>query len=763
MCGIAGFLSFRKQKFDPEQRQRILNDMGSAIARRGPDEQTFYDDETLSFVFRRLSIIDVDGGQQPIWNEDESIFVAVNGEIYNHRELRETLEANHTFRTRSDSEVVLHLYEEHGEACLEHLNGMFAVVLWDAKRKKLLLARDPLGIKPLYYTLVEDGLVFASELKALLMHPECPRELAWNDLEIIGVQQKAAVSTYIKDVHFLAGGCYATISADQPFACKHFWRIDEHFRHEPGSAGADQYREDYARLVEDAVRRQLMSDVPVGLFLSGGIDSSLIAAIAASETRDLHCFTVVERTTVLAGDVQQAFKVCDELGLPLYAALFDVEALAEQFTFEDFERQIAMIESPRFDPEWYFKNELHKFAKREVPDLKVMLIGQGADEFAGGYSRRLGVDNKSWDDYLADEVDPELSFYAAQHSGVPSRFDSLLREGYLERIGNVQPHDYHSKMRLLTYQLQHFNLWHEDRSSSYEGVESRVPFLDHRIVELAASIPDCDHEELFWDKDIVRSTLRKWLPNYPKDKEKVAFFVTDQVSVIDDFVVSIARKLYPQFERDFLLGDDCPFDAQEIAKIHQRIVDPGAGLYDNAWYLLEIMSVCVFERLCREPARMLEIVARPSKTAIRRIDRDEFIEIERRFLSESTGPAGRTWRPDTRVRVARECRILMSLAGGDESVSLVLMRDGKIANNIDVPAGHDWLLAFFERLSELGTEYQDVRYWSEATKLDMQTLVNTFEPLVNLGYLEQVPDHMREPGDAQAGESVGSNQNRNAI
>ena len=737
--------------------------MGSAIARRGPDEQTFYDDETLSFVFRRLSIIDVDGGQQPIWNEDESIFVAVNGEIYNHRELRETLEANHTFRTRSDSEVVLHLYEEHGEACFERLNGMFAIVLWDAKRKKLLLARDPLGIKPLYYTLVDGGLIFASELKALLMHPECPRELAWNDLEIIGVQQKAAVSTYIKDVHFLAGGCYATISADEPFACKHFWRIDEHFRHEPGSVGADQYQEDYARLVEDAVRKQLMSDVPVGLFLSGGIDSSLIAAIAAGETQDLHCFTVVERTTVLAGDVQQAFKVCDELGLPLYAALFDVEALAEQFTFEDFERQIAMIESPRFDPEWYFKNELHKFAKREVPDLKVMLIGQGADEFAGGYSRRLGVDNKSWDDYLADEVDPELSFYAAQQHGVPSRFDSLLREVYLNRIGNVQPHDYHSKMRLLTYQLQHFNLWHEDRSSSYEGVESRVPFLDHRIVELAASIPDCDHEELFWDKSIVRSTLKKWLPDYPKDKEKVAFFVTDRVSVIDDFVVSIARKLYPQFEREFLHGDDCPFDAREVEKIHQRIVEPGAGLYDNAWYLLEIMSVCVFERLCREPARMLEIVARPSKTAIRRIDRDEFTEIERRFLSEPTGPAGRTWRPDTCIRTARDCRILMSLGGGEEPVSLVLMRDGKIANNVDIPPGHDWVLAFFERLCDLGAECQDLQYWSQATNLDMQTLVNTLDPLVNFGYLEQVPEQIRELGGTQAGESLGSNENRNAI
>lgn len=757
MCGIAGFLRFQKQRFDLEQRQRILNDMGSAIARRGPDEQTFYDDGTLSFVFRRLSIIDVDGGQQPIWNEDRSIFVAVNGEIYNHRELREPLEASHTFRTQSDSEVVLHLYEEYGETCFERLNGMFAVVLWDVKQQKLLLARDPMGIKPLYYVLIEEGLIFGSELKALLMHPECPRDLAWNDLDIIGVQQKSQVSTYVEGVHFLGAGCYATMSAGRSFTQKHFWRIDDHIRHEAQSVGTARYRDDYARLVEDAVKKQLMSDVPVGLFLSGGIDSSLIAAIAAAETQDLHCFTVVERTTVLAGDVRQAFEVCDQLGLPLYAALFDVEALAEQFTFEDFERQIAMIESPRFDPEWYFKNELHKFAKREVPDVKVMLLGQGADEFAGGYSRRQDVDYGSWDEYLASEIDTDLSFYSAQGHGVPPRFDPLLRSEYRYRLGNFRPHDYHSKMRLLTYQLQHFNLWHEDRSSSYEGVESRVPFLDHRIVELAASIPDRDHEQLFWDKSIVRSTLKKWLPNYPEDKEKVAFFVTDRVSVINDFAVTIARRLFPQFARDFLQRDDCPFDAAEVEKIHRHILERNASLHYNAWFLLEIMSVCVFERLCREPERMLDIVARPSKTAIRCIGRGEFDEIEHRFLSEPAEPVGRTWRPDNCIRIARDCRILMSLDAGDNPVSLVLMHDGKIANGIDVPPDHDWLLAFFERLTELGEDYKDLRYWSEATSLDMQLLVNTFDQLVNIGYLEQVP------GTTQKVEPFESNKSMNAI
>src|SRR5262245_30864974 len=185
MCGFAGFVSFdpRHQRAAAERRA-ILHAMGGQLARRGPDDETLFDDGILAFVFRRLSIVDVAGGRQPIWNEDRSVFVSVNGEIYNHAELRGTLREAHAFSTRSDSEIALHLHEERGPEFLALLNGMFALVLWDTRARRLLLARDRVGIKPLYYARTRDGLLFGSELKSLLAHPDCPTELNLADVDL---------------------------------------------------------------------------------------------------------------------------------------------------------------------------------------------------------------------------------------------------------------------------------------------------------------------------------------------------------------------------------------------------------------------------------------------------------------------------------------------------------------------------------------------------------------------------------------------------
>ncbi|MES2941143.1 MAG: hypothetical protein V4864_25970 [Pseudomonadota bacterium] len=183
MCGIAGFLSYRSSGEDPAARRRRLQAMGDAIAHRGPDDAQYYDDGHLALVFRRLSIIDVDGGAQPMANEDGRLRIAVNGEIYNHGALRAQLRDRHRFASASDSEVALHAWEEWGEASLERLHGMFAMVLWDRAARQLVLARDRLGIKPLYVCELPHGLLFASELKALLAHPDCPRAMDWQAVD----------------------------------------------------------------------------------------------------------------------------------------------------------------------------------------------------------------------------------------------------------------------------------------------------------------------------------------------------------------------------------------------------------------------------------------------------------------------------------------------------------------------------------------------------------------------------------------------------
>ncbi|RPJ84997.1 MAG: hypothetical protein EHM13_02460, partial [Acidobacteria bacterium] len=182
MCGFAGFVSREQRPGTGEARMAVARAMGRQLRRRGPDDEQFLSTDRLTLVFRRLAIVDCAGGRQPIANEDGTIFLAVNGEIYNHRELRSGLRGTHRFRSRSDSEVVLHLYEERGPAALDALVGMFAIAIWDEGAGRLLLARDRLGIKPLYYATPGADLLFASELKALLVHPDAPREFAWQDL-----------------------------------------------------------------------------------------------------------------------------------------------------------------------------------------------------------------------------------------------------------------------------------------------------------------------------------------------------------------------------------------------------------------------------------------------------------------------------------------------------------------------------------------------------------------------------------------------------
>lgn len=603
MCGLAGFLDYRKP-IAADERRRILARMGQRLARRGPDDEQFYDDGVLSLVFRRLAIIDPGTGRQPIWNEDESILVAVNGEIYNHRELRAGLAGGHVFRTRSDSEVVLHLYEELGEDCLRELNGMFAILVWDRRRQKLLLARDRLGIKPLYYTQVDGALLFASELKALLAHPRCPRTLNWHDIGRPGVEPEL-IPSFVVGVHHLPGGEYLTCSRERGPAVAPYWRLADHLSHAGGdrSVDTDDCIERYGELLEDSVRRQLMSDVPVGLFLSGGLDSCLLAAIAAAHQPDLHCFSVVERTTVRVGDAEQAARTADRLDLPFHAVIYDRDTFIDalDFDLQCFEYLVWMMDSPRFEMEWLLKHELHRYAKTAVPELKVILLGQGADEFAGGYSSPLHSHRPDWNGYLAHlrrkQREPE---WAA--AGVPERYINLLAGDSPPPGAAPEIDPYHRQMLFNASYLQRYNLWHEDRTSAIQGIESRVPFLDHRLVELLAGLPGRLHPRLFHDKRIVRAQIADRLPGYPADRRKVNFYRTGSLSSVDLVATRILRRIFPAFRMKYLDRAGALFSAPVLGRIFDRIVK-GTSIDMNAVHLLyEVMTLSIFRDRLLGPA-----------------------------------------------------------------------------------------------------------------------------------------------------------------
>src|SRR5437660_5328807 len=278
MCGIVGIVNL-----DPREPvdETLLKRMRDVLRHRGPDGEGLWIEGPVGLGHRRLAIVDVAGGHQPLANEDESVWIAYNGEIYNHAALRPGLEQRgHRYRTRSDAETILHLYEEDGERCVERLQGMFAFAIWDRVRRRLLLARDRLGIKPLYYAITDDEVLFASEIKAILAAGSI--RPAFNEAvipEFLASRFVAGEETFFRGILKLLPGRTLSWSAEEGFRERRYWRLPAEI-HETPASPQEVAREVRARL-EAAVRSHLMSDVPLGLFLSGGLDSSGLAALMA--------------------------------------------------------------------------------------------------------------------------------------------------------------------------------------------------------------------------------------------------------------------------------------------------------------------------------------------------------------------------------------------------------------------------------------------------------------------------------------------------
>jgi len=595
MCGFAGFVQFGDQGISRSQRSRELLSMGNQLMRRGPDDEQFWLDDALAFVFRRLAIVDIEGGQQPIWNETGTIFVAVNGEIYNHLELRTELRDAHTFRTHSDAEIVLHLYEERGAEALQLLNGMFAIALWDTQRQQLFLVRDRLGIKPLYYSQVDGQLLFASELKALITHPACPNQPNWQDLKV-----PTPRSSYVKGVHLLPAGHYLQYDQTTQMAnpvC--YWSIEQHFVTDSQATGftAEDYVIRYGELLLDSVQKRMMSDVPVGAFLSGGLDSSTIVAIAAHQQANLHCFTVVEPCTILTGDVPAAHDLAQLLQVPFYPVLFETHQLIQQlnFTLSQFEYFVWMMDAPRFSLEWFFKHELHRYAKTIDPNLKVMLLGQGADEFAGGYSKLVRQGSVDWQTYLDDLWTTELSSFFASRR-LPEAWQTWLPSP--DSTNSVDK--FHGEMLHRVMELQFHNLWHEDRTAASQGIESRVPFLDHRLVELLASIPPCYHAELFWDKAIIRRVAQSWLPERLTQREKVGFFYSaNDLSSVHQLLYQFLLRVFPDFVDKYLNNRNSLFSKSRMVELFQQSNLDGDNRIQVMQKLINCMAMTIFDQLCQ--------------------------------------------------------------------------------------------------------------------------------------------------------------------
>lgn len=497
MCGIVGMFN----RSGAPAASAVLTAMTDKLAHRGPDGEGTYLDGALGLGHRRLSILDLsDAGRQPMETADGRYVVTYNGEIYNFRELRKELEAlGCAFHSRCDTEVLLQAYVRWGKQCLDRLNGMFAFAVWDRQARELFLARDRYGIKPLYVTECGETFLFASEIKALAVHPafrtDVDREAL---LEYFTFQNFFTDRTLFKGVRLLPAGSWMVVSAQMVGAPVSYWDYD--FR-EPEQAGDDRaYREELDRLLQQAVTRQLVSDVPVGAYLSGGMDSGTVTALAAREIPNLHSFTCGFDLHSASG-IELGFDERDAAELMSYR--FGTEHYEMVLKAGDMERAMPALayhlEEPRVGqsyPNYYVARLAGKF-------VKVVLCGTGGDELFGGYPWRYyrAVVNDDFEHYVD-------KYYAYWQRLIPNQAIQKVFQPIWPEVRHVwtrnifrdvfrrseaslaRPEDYiNHSLYFEAKTFLHGLLVVEDKLSMAHGLETRVPFLDNDLVDFAMKVP----------------------------------------------------------------------------------------------------------------------------------------------------------------------------------------------------------------------------------------------------------------------------------
>ena len=528
--------------------------MAAAIAHRGPDSDGFLVDKNGGLAFRRLSIIDVAGGDQPIFNEDESMAIILNGEVYNHHELRKGLvERGHRFRTHSDVETVLHLFEEKGERCLDDLRGMFALAIWKRRDQSLFLARDRVGKKPLYFArLTGGGIVFGSEIKAILQHPEVKRDPDPSAIDqFLTLQYVPSPMTAFRGIERLAPAHWLRWREGR-FEQGRYWRLDYE---DKLTASEPELKEELLRLLREAVAIRLESEVPLGAFLSGGIDSSAVVAFAAeASTKPLDTFSIGFQP-VNFDESRYARLVATKFGTHHHELMVDAGApeLIDDIVWH-------------YDQPFGDSSAIPSFhvARITRPHVTVVLNGDGGDESFAGYGRYLlnrysryyglprpirgavqalarpvaravGRGERMLDAGTAGPLDAYFATLSHLH---PSRRSWLYGDDFQRRLA----HDAPAPLRYL-HSTPHAALLDSmldtdvnnylpddllvkmDVATMAHSLEARSPFLDHKVMEFMARVPASEKLRGGETKHLLKAALRGIVPDEILDRPKMGFGV----------------------------------------------------------------------------------------------------------------------------------------------------------------------------------------------------------------------------------------------
>ncbi len=566
MCGICGIVALNGERsFSREDLQAMAN----AIRHRGPDDQGELISGPVGLGFRRLSIIDLGGGHQPMANEDGTVWIVFNGEIYNHAQLRPELERRgHRYATTSDTETIVHLYEEFGEDCVKQLRGMFGFAIWDIPRKRIFCARDRLGIKPFYYTISGGNFAFGSEIKALFELPGIRAALNRKSLpEFFALGYLSAEETMFENVRKLMPGHRLTLDLTGGAArpkIEQYWDLDISRAAQPRTEA--EYIAQFRELFEDTVRLHLMSDVPLGVFLSGGLDSSAIAAVMSSLRRDrIQTFSVGYAEDEFS-ELPYARIVAKHVG-----AEYNEVILGPNDFFSSLPNLIWHEDEPLV---WPSSVALHFVSKLASEKVKVVLTGEGGDEIFAGYLKyRVTLWNMSGGpayrkftpaalqnlirNTLGSNLLPDAVRRKLRHSFLyyPARFEKI----YFDNFYSVFPQDEQSRMltpdlieelrgsdayansmhfllpegggrtlldRLLYLDIKTYLvelLMKQDQMSMSTSLESRVPFLDHQLVEFAMGIPAQHKVRYASGKHLLKQSMVGRLPNEILYRNKKGF------------------------------------------------------------------------------------------------------------------------------------------------------------------------------------------------------------------------------------------------
>lgn len=552
MCGIAGSIQLDQSK---SATRGLLDRMLTSIFHRGPDEDGRLIDRELAMGMRRLSIIDLADGKQPIFDESGRYGIVFNGEIYNYRELRKELESRgHQFKTNSDTEVIVHLFEERGAKCVDELRGMFAFAVWDNRERKLFIARDRMGIKPLYFSVIDNELVFASEIKAILQHPNYSPAMDLTSLsQFLSLKFVPAPRTLFKNIHSLQPG-HSIDVGNGDISIKQYWDLS--FEKSADARSEEQCVNELDEILKESIGLRLRSDVPFGAFLSGGIDSSLIVALMSQQMSEpVKTFTVGFDRGLGQDELPYARQVAEQFGCQHHEIQIDGQDFvnyAEDVLFH--------LDQPLADNATIATYMVAKLARKHV---KMVLTGEGGDELFAGYARysaerispwmqmlpkmiRRGIDSNvarmpgmrrekiasfalaesdeatrfaNWFPMLNDDLKSKLftDRYADYRGGAADLYgeylDSSDATDPIERMLYVD-----SKLWLPDYLLLR-----GDKLTMANSLEARVPLLDHKLVEFAGSLPLDMKLRGRTRKYLLKKCAEKYLPESIINRPKQGF------------------------------------------------------------------------------------------------------------------------------------------------------------------------------------------------------------------------------------------------